>query len=253
MTPDETSTPQPEPRAATGSLKPPVLESSPPLGSRTAYFRHGLALRTGELTILLVAVVGAIALGLGITDYFGAHRYVLGYLIAYAGFRYADLMIRDELHEAPQREELSRRIAAQLPLLAMFAGAPFERTYIYQGWAPHWSSALGLLFALLGLWLALGARIQLGFLTIGSADRPMLIQTGLFRYIRHPTFLGVFLLLIGWPLIYGAPITFVLTVIIAWFSLRRQILDEEIQLLATFGEEYELYMRRTDALIPNIW
>src|SRR5579863_9244468 len=84
MTPEETPTSQPEPGAATGSLKPPAPESPPTLGAR----------------------------------------------IAYAGFRYADLMIRDELHEPPQREELSRRIASQLPLLVMFAGAPFERTYI---------------------------------------------------------------------------------------------------------------------------
>jgi protein-S-isoprenylcysteine O-methyltransferase Ste14 len=253
MTPDETP-PLVEPQKDTGNLRPPTGPLFAPREARTQ--THGgrqLALRASELTILLIAIIGAVALGLGITSYFAEHHYMLAYLIAYAGFRFADLVIRDELHDSPPANELSRRIASQLPLLVMFAGATFERTYIYGGRAPHWSSALGLLLALLGLWLALGARIQLGFLTTNRTDRPVLVQTGLFRYIRHPTFLGVFLLLIGWPLIYGAPISFTLTVIIAWISLRRQILEEESAMLTTFGEEYDLYIRKTDALIPNIW
>jgi protein-S-isoprenylcysteine O-methyltransferase Ste14 len=63
----------------------------------------------------------------------------------------------------------------------------------------------------------------------------------------------MYLVLIGWPLIYGAPITLVATAIIAWISMSRQILEEESGLLSVFGEEYEIYMRTTDALVPNIW
>ncbi len=252
---DDDALPSPEGKTkGTGSL-PPTMDAPPALHeTRTApYLSRQFALRVGELTILLVAIVGAIALGLGITDYFAAHRYILAYLVAYAGFRYADLMIRDELAEQPPREELSRRISSQLPLLLMFAAAPFERTYVYAGLAPRWAAALGLLLELLGMWLALGARIQLGFLTAGRTDRPFLVRTGFFRYIRHPTFAGVYLVLIGWPLIYGAPITLVVAAIIAWLSLRRQIQEEESGLLSIFGEEYENYMRATDALVPNIW
>jgi protein-S-isoprenylcysteine O-methyltransferase Ste14 len=254
MTPDDASPTPATPSKGTGSLPPPI--SVPPIvhESRTEpYLSRQFALRVGELTILLVAIVGAVALGLGITDYFAAHRYILAYIIAYAGFRYADLMIRDELQEQPPREELSRRISSQLPLLLMFAAAPFERTFVYGGLAPRWAAALGLLIELLGMWLALGARIQLGFLSAGRTDRPLLVRTGFFRYIRHPTFAGVYLVLIGWPMIYGAPITLVVAAIIAWTSMRRQILEEESGLLSIFGEDYENYMRTTDALVPNIW
>jgi protein-S-isoprenylcysteine O-methyltransferase Ste14 len=252
---DDAPPPHTNPPRGTGSLRPPAA-GTPPLiheAHTKPYLSPQFALRVGELTILLVAIVGAIALGLGITDYFGAHRYILAYLVAYAGFRYADLMIRDELQEQPPREELSRRISSQLPLLLMFAAAPFERTYLYGGFAPRWASALGLLIELLGMWLALGSRIQLGFLTAGRTDRPFLVQTGFFRYIRHPTFAGVYLVLLGWPLIYGAPIVLVATAIISWISMRRQILEEESALISIFGEEYENYMRTTDALVPNIW
>lgn len=258
MTPDEPAFSPAQPDRATGSLKIPVVEPVPAPEPeapqpKPGFFARDIVLRAGELTILLVAVVGAIALGLGITDYFVEHRLMLGYLVAYVGYRYADLLIREEFHDGPAREELSRRIGSQLPLLVMFAGAAFERTYIYRGDAPRWSIMLGLLLAVVGLWMDLGARIQMGFYTTGSDDRPVLVHTALFRSIRHPTFLGAFLIVIGWPLVMGAPIAFALTVVITWMSLRRQILDEEKLLLATFGEEYELYMRRTDAMIPYIW
>jgi protein-S-isoprenylcysteine O-methyltransferase Ste14 len=253
MPPEEQPQPSTTSSTTTGALEPPTEPTTVRLATRPIQFRRDLLLRTGELTILLVAVVGAIALGLGITDYFAEHRKVLGYLIAYAGFRYADLMIRQEFHEGPAREELSRRIFSQLPLLLMFAGAAFERTYIYRGRVPHWSGGLGITLAIIGLWLALASRIQLGFLSTTTSDQPVLVQSWLFRYIRHPNFLGVFLMLIGWPLIYGAPIAFVLTATIAWLSLRRQIIEEERSMLTRFGEQYESYMRRTGAMIPNIW
>ena len=94
---------------------------------------RSLALRFAETTIFLVAVIGAIALGLGITAYFAEHHYVLAYLVAYAGFRFSDLIVREDAEDSPPHEELSRRIAVQLPILLVFAAAPFERTYVYGG------------------------------------------------------------------------------------------------------------------------
>ena len=85
------------------------------------------------------------------------------YLAAYAGFRFADLIVGENEEDCPAHEELSQRIAVQLPILVTFAAAPFERTYLYGGSAPAFVSALGLLIALWGMWLALGARVQLDF------------------------------------------------------------------------------------------
>ena len=159
---------------ATGGLKPTtatLLAEAIAAPGKHPHFIRGLALHFAETAIFLVAVIGAIALGLGITAYFGEHRYVLAYLVAYAGFRFSDLIVRDDAADSPPHEELSRRIVAQLPLLLTFAAAPFERTYVYGGAAPAFVRALGLLLELLGMWLALGARIQLGFFTAGRTAR----------------------------------------------------------------------------------
>jgi protein-S-isoprenylcysteine O-methyltransferase Ste14 len=241
---------------ATGGLKPTtatLLAEAVASGPRP-HFIHSLALRFAETAIFLVAVIGAIALGLGITAYFAEHSYVVAYLAAYAGFRFSDLLVREDAADSPPHEELSRRIAAQLPLLVTFAAAPFERTYVYGGAAPGLSSALGLLLELLGMWLALGARIQLGFFTAGrTAENPVLVKRGFYRHIRHPIYAGTFLVTFGWTLIYGAPVTAILTLIIGAIFAHRRMASEEAAMRARFGEEYDAYRRETDALVPAIW
>lgn len=218
------------------------------------HFIRNLALRFAEETIFFSGVVGAVALGLGITAYLAEHHYVLAYLAAYAGFRFADLLVREDTEDSPAREELLWRITAQLPILVVFAAAPFERTYVYGGSAPAWVSALGLLVALWGMWLALGARIQLGFFTAGrTAEHSVLVKSGFYRYVRHPIYAGFYLVTFGWPLIYGAPVTAVLTLGIGGIFAHRQLKSEEAAMRAQFGEEYDAYIRETDALIPAIW
>ena len=121
---------------ATGGLEPTtamLLADAIASPGKHPHFIRGLALHFAETAIFLVAVIGAIALGLGITAYFAEHRYVLAYLVAYAGFRCSDLIVREDAEDRPPHEELWRRIIVQLPLLVVFAAAPFERTYVYGG------------------------------------------------------------------------------------------------------------------------
>jgi protein-S-isoprenylcysteine O-methyltransferase Ste14 len=241
---------------ATGGLTPPSAMPAADTAAPTAHphFIRSLALRLAEEAIFLIAVVGAVAMGLGITSYFTEHHYVLAYLAAYAGFHFADLLVREDTEDRPAREELSRRIGVQLPLLVTFAAAPFERTYVYGGSAPAFVSALGLLLALWGMWLALGARIQLGFFTSGrTAEHPVLVKSGFYRYVRHPIYAGTYLVTFGWPLIYGAPITAILTLIIGGIFAYRRMKPEEAEMRAQFGEEYDAYIRETDALVPTLW
>ena len=133
-----------------------------------------------------------------------------------------------------------------------FAAAPFERTYVYGGAAPAFVRALGLLLELLGMWLALGARIQLGFFTAGrTAENPVLVTRGFYRYIRHPIYAGTFLVTFGWPLIYGAPVTAILTLIIGAIFAQRRMKSEEAAMRARFGEEYDAYMRDDGRVDPG--
>jgi protein-S-isoprenylcysteine O-methyltransferase Ste14 len=248
-----------ETSAEAGAVKAAVAVPEPPPlvtpGKSKLPAQRNFTLRLGELAIFLTAGIGAVALGLGISSYFVAHPYVLAYLAAYGAFRFADLLVREEATLWTDREGFARRVAYQLPILILFAAAPFERTYIYGAEAPKWSAALGLLIELAGLWLALGARIQLGFLAPAAKDglTPDLVRGGMYRYIRHPIQLGEFLVLMAWPFEYGAPVTEALMLIIGAVVTYRRIRREETELLAVHGDRYAQYMRETDRVLPNVW
>jgi protein-S-isoprenylcysteine O-methyltransferase Ste14 len=243
-----------EPDAPADPLKPLGVQPSPRVTVRPAV-RRGFAVRAAELAILMTAIVGALALGLGLSDYLSQHLYVTAYLIAYGVFRLADLLVRDETALGLDRERFARRVMYEIPLLLLFFAAPFERTYIYGGAAPHWLAALGLLIELAGLWLALGARIQLGFFSPQPAGkaRAVLVRSGVYRFIRHPIYAGELIVLLAWPFEYGAPISLIISSIIAVSVTGRRVRTEEAALLAQFGDEYANYMQVTDRVIPNVW
>jgi protein-S-isoprenylcysteine O-methyltransferase Ste14 len=250
-------------RRPTGSLKADTGDLNAAAGAAAA-IEHAaphappaprdLSMRIAETVIFLSAVIGAVAIGLGISNYLGKHPYVYAYLIAYAAFRIADLLVREESMLGADPAHFARRIMGELPVLALFAAAPFERSY-YTGDTPNWLAGLGILIELLGLWLALGARIQLGFFSAGKdagAASPI-VRNGLYRYIRHPIYAGEFLVLFAWPFEYGAPITMLAMIVAGVFVVRRRIQEDEAEMLANYGDEYASYMRTTDAMIPNVW
>lgn len=217
---------------------------------------RNLIMRLAELLIFMVAVVGAVALGLAITSYFTEHPYIGAYLLAYGGFRCADLLVREDYAPDPSPESLTQRLSDQIPVLLLFFAAPFERTYFYGGEAPRWISALALAMELAGLWIALGARIQLGFFSWERRDgieQRVLVRRGFYRFIRNPAYAGLFLAFIAWPIAYGAPISAILTIVIGAVVIRRAIRREEKDLHERYGEEYAHYLDESDALIPNLW
>lgn len=246
---------QAEPRKPTGELKAPTggLGSAP--ASTMARRWRRIDIRVSELVVFVVAVVGAVSLGLGITEYFDEHPYTLAYLIAYAGFRFADVMVREDFEPPPDAALLSGSILRQLPVLLLFAAAPFERTYLYGGEVARWAQATGLLMELLGLWLALGARIQLGFFssTPESGGPRTLVRNGLYGKIRHPIWLGEFLVVFAWTLEFGAPIAAACTAIFGIVMGRIRARNEEAEMLAQFGDDYARYMQETECFIPGIW
>jgi protein-S-isoprenylcysteine O-methyltransferase Ste14 len=215
---------------------------------------RGLSTRIAETVIFLFAIVGAVAVGLGISNYFGLHPYVYAYLITYAAFRIADLLVREESMLGVDSVHFARRVMNELPVLLVFAAAPLERSY-YSGEAPNWLAGLGILIELIGLWLVLGSRIQLGFYSTGATgDAPrQIVCSGLYRFIRHPTYIGEFLVLFAWPFEWAAPLTMIVVIVWGGYVMNRRIKEEEAEMLAYHGDEYAAYMRVTDAVLPNVW
>lgn len=96
---------------------------------------------------------------------------------------------------------------------------------------------------------ALG-RLYTSYLGIQREHR--LVTTGPYKYIRHPGYLGEILSMVSVGLSLSSIVGLVLGAVSLGLVLVR-IRSEEEMLIDNFGDEYQLYMKRTKRLIPFIY
>jgi len=77
-----------------------------------------------------------------------------------------------------------------------------------------------------------------------------LVTEGVYRYMRHPQYTGIFLALFGQLVHWPTLPTLLLFPVIVWLY-HRLARKEEKRMLERFGEEYEAYMRRTPMFFPR--
>jgi len=118
-------------------------------------------------------------------------------------------------------------------------------------------------FYLVGFCLFLGGLIlrwySIGYLgryftvDVSISAEHRLIDSGPYRFIRHPTYTGALLAFLGLGFCLGnwLSILFLSLPIIGAFLRRIRI--EESALVEALGEQYRAYMRRTKRLIPFIY
>jgi protein-S-isoprenylcysteine O-methyltransferase len=117
-------------------------------------------------------------------------------------------------------------------------------------------NALGGIVAGMGILIRWHAKRTLGrFFTARVAILPdhQLVRQGLYRYVRHPGYLGILLFFLGWPLLVGhlpALLFFWLPTLAAYLY---RIAVEEAALREAFGALYDEYARRTARLLPFLW
>jgi protein-S-isoprenylcysteine O-methyltransferase Ste14 len=87
--------------------------------------------------------------------------------------------------------------------------------------------------------------------TVNFENTSLLVKTGIYRYIRHPLYLSVFLLGTGIMLKDPEPFQLVLgavNLVAVWITSK----IEESEMIAKFGDEYRQYMKETKMFIPFI-
>src|SRR4029077_9347636 len=95
----------------------------------------------------------------------------------------------------------------------------------------------------------LGRRFS-GLVAIQPEHR--LVTSGLYGVIRHPSYLGLFVLSLGWGLAFRSGVGVILAVLTLPVVLAR--IDAEERLLSeTFRAEYEAYRNRTWRLFPFLY
>jgi protein-S-isoprenylcysteine O-methyltransferase Ste14 len=79
-----------------------------------------------------------------------------------------------------------------------------------------------------------------------------LVTSGIYRVIRHPSYLGLLINSLGWSLAFRSGVGVLLTALLIPPLLAR-IGAEENLLHSEFGGEYDAYRSRTSRLIPGIY
>ena len=116
--------------------------------------------------------------------------------------------------------------------------------------------SVGLIVFLAGLALRWYAIIYLGrFFTVNvaiAADH-RLIDTGPYRYVRHPSYSGALLAFLGLGLCIANWLSLACALIPTFFAFLWRIRVEEAALSAGLGDAYREYMHHTRRLIPAIY
>lgn len=114
---------------------------------------------------------------------------------------------------------------------------------------------IGFMLGIFGLSLCGYAQIKMGEswrVGIDEERRTDLVTTGLYRYIRNPTYLGLFILCAGVWLIWPTW-TIAIFVLVFYLMLEVQVRCEEEFLLKVHGENYREYLHSTKRYIPKIY
>lgn len=114
----------------------------------------------------------------------------------------------------------------------------------------------GFKLALLGVYVSAVGRKELGTNWVSGHEYQIkkdhtLITSGIYRYIRHPIYSGMFFMLLGMELLVNS--YFVLLAIPAFVGIYVWGKKEEAILLQHFGNKYEGYMKRSKMLIPFVY
>ncbi len=142
-------------------------------------------------------------------------------------------------------------------LCSMFFGSSLGQRYAPAAFhAGHWLRLLCLGLMALGLVIRWTAIYTLGkSFSVNVAIHPTqrLNQSGLFHYMRHPSYTGMVLIFLAIGLATRNWLALALIFVPPMAALLYRIHVEEQALTAAFGEEYVAYSRTTKRLIPGIY
>jgi protein-S-isoprenylcysteine O-methyltransferase Ste14 len=128
----------------------------------------------------------------------------------------------------------------------------FGRLIILGGWLT-WVGVAIMIFGIVFRQYAISTLGKFFTATIQIKNDHELIQTGPYRYIRHPSYLGILIMTLGLGIALANWISLILCIVLPTIGLMQRIKFEEKELEQHFGNQYQDYRKNTWRVIPYIY
>jgi protein-S-isoprenylcysteine O-methyltransferase Ste14 len=122
----------------------------------------------------------------------------------------------------------------------------------------HWNTffVIGSGLAILGLIIRVASILTLKqqfTYTVTKIDNHVLIETGLYKFIRHPGYLGQLIIFLGISTCLSNWLSILLMIVPVLLGYLNRIIVEEKFMTEQMGQTYIDYQKRTRKLIPAIY
>lgn len=121
---------------------------------------------------------------------------------------------------------------------------------------PDYSLLVGIGISVIGVWIRFLAIRTLGRFysrNVGIQDQHSIIQTGIYRYVRHPGYLGTFITYLGFAISAATWIAVIINVLLFASAYIYRIRVEEETMIAEFHDIYLNYREKTWRIINSIY
>jgi protein-S-isoprenylcysteine O-methyltransferase Ste14 len=138
-------------------------------------------------------------------------------------------------------------------LVAVWCASDVAHATIGGGWVPF---GCGIALMWVGIALRQWAVWTLGrFFTVvvRVADDQTVVESGPYRWVRHPSYTGALLTLVGLGAALGSWLSVLALLVLPTIGLVIRIRVEERALLAALGEPYRAYAEHRRRLLPGVW
>jgi protein-S-isoprenylcysteine O-methyltransferase Ste14 len=110
------------------------------------------------------------------------------------------------------------------------------------------------------MWLGLALRAW-AIAALGGAFRTTVevdpgqavVASGPYRWVRHPSYGGLLLIVIGFGLASGGWVALAVCALLPLPALVRRLQVEEAELTAVLGDRYRAYQAHTRRMVPGVW
>ena len=208
-------------------------------------------------TLSLAAYLGLAIAGAGGANRFFSHPPLIAVTAVTIALGFASLFTEGHLGSGVKEDRSNRWVIAALGVLGFvdaYLPAYTDRVdfLTFGGEGVRWVGLL--LYSVGGVMriapvFILGRRFS-GLVAIQPEHR--LVTNGVYGVIRHPSYRGLFVLVLGWGCVFRSGLGVAIAVLMLIVLLAR-IEAEERLLSETFGAEYDAYRARTWRLVPYVY